>query len=90
MVMSFGGCNEKQLVKVDIPEGLAADTLMIFAEQTSVEILFDLDSVQGVNTNLVQGVYYSGEALELMLIDTPLRVDYEVETGAYAVFLEVE
>jgi 3-hydroxyisobutyrate dehydrogenase-like beta-hydroxyacid dehydrogenase len=79
-------CTEKEKLPLDIPEGFATNTLKEFARQTNVEILFDRQSVYGVQTNAVQGNYDPGSALGIMLKDTPLVVDYEKETGAYAVF----
>ena len=79
-------CTEKEQLPLDIPEGFATHTLKTFARQTNVEILFDLQSVYGVKTNAVKGEYDPGSALRMMLEDTPLGVDFENETGAYAVF----
>lgn len=82
----LSACSEKEQLLVDIPEGLATDTLREFARQTNVEILFDRQSVYGVETNAVKGNYDPAAALRIMLEDTPLGVDIENETGAYAVF----
>ena len=79
-------CAEKEKLSLNIPEGFATNTLKEFARQTNVEILFDLQSVYGVKTNVVKGKYDPAAALRKMLEDTPLGVDIEPETGAYAVF----
>lgn len=79
-------CTEKEKLSIDIPEGFATTTLKEFARQTNVEILFDRQSVYGVQTNAVKGKYDPGSALGIMLKNTPLGVDFEKETGAYAVF----
>jgi hypothetical protein len=79
-------CTQKEQLPLDIPEGLARNTLKEFARQTNAEILFDLQNVYGVRTKAVKGEYEPGSALRLMLEDTPLGVDFENETGAYAVF----
>ena len=79
-------CTEKEQLFLDIPEGFATNTLKEFARQTNVELLFDLQSVFGVKTNAVKGKYDPGSALRMMLEDTPLGVDFENESGAYAVF----
>ncbi len=71
---------------LDIPEGNAAKTLKEFARQSEVEILYDLQGVSGVSTNAVSGRYEPEVALRIMIDDTPLGLDYERETGAYAVF----
>ena len=81
-----GACSQKEEVSLDIPEGSATLTLKEFARQTDVEILFDLKIVYGVETNAVKGNYEPGFALRMMLADTPLEVDYEKDSGAYAVF----
>ncbi len=79
-------CSEKEKLAIDIPEGFATDTLKEFARQTDVEILFDRQSVYGVKTNPVNGRFDPALALNLMLVDTPLAVDFESASGAYAVF----
>ena len=79
-------CTEKEQLLLDIPEGFATNTLKEFARQTNVELLFDIQSVYGVQTNAVKGKYDPGSALRMMLEDTPLGVDFENESGAYAVF----
>ena len=81
-------CSEKERLPLNIPEGFAANTLKEFARQTDAEILFDLKSVYGVKTNPVRGEFDPGTALRMMLEDTPLAVDFESETGAYAVLLK--
>ena len=82
----FTACSKKEECSLDIPEGLATLTLKEFARQADVEILFDLKIVYGVETNAVKGNYEPGSALRMMLADTPLGVDFEKDSGAYAVF----
>ena len=82
----FTACSNKEERSLDIPEGSATLTLKEFAHQADVEILFDLKIVYGVETNAVKGNYEPGSALRMMLAGTPLGVDYEKESGAYAVF----
>ncbi len=79
-------CSEKEKLSLNIPEGFAENTLREFAHQTNVEILYDRQSVYGEKTNPVKGKYDPAAALGIMLEDTPLGVDVESETGAYAVF----
>ena len=79
-------CSNKEERSLDIPEGLAALTLKEFARQTDVEILFDRQVVKGVETHAIKGDYEPGYALRMMLADTPLGVDFEKDSGAYAVF----
>lgn len=85
-VVLFTACSKKEELALDIPEGQATSTLKEFARQTDVEILFDLQIVYGVKTNAVKGKYEPDSALRMMLQDTPLGVDFENESGAYAVF----
>lgn len=80
------GCAEKEKLSLNIPAGAATVTLREFARQANAEILFDLQEVGGVETNAVNGNYDPDSAIRLMLNGTPLRVDFEVTTGAYAVF----
>lgn len=82
----LSACTKKEELSLDIPEGQATSTLKEFARQTNMEILFDLQIVYGVKTNAIKGKYEAGSALRMMLKDTPLGVDYERESGAYAVF----
>jgi hypothetical protein len=82
----LSGCSNREKLQVDISEGYATNTLREFAHQTKVEILFDLRIVEDVKTNPVKGVYDPYTALRMMLEDTPLEVDFESESGAYAVF----
>jgi len=82
----FTACSIKEERSLDVPKGSATLTLKEFARQTDVEILFDLKIVYGVETNAVKGNYEPGSALRMMLAGTPLGVDYEKESGAYAVF----
>ncbi len=84
--MLLTACSDKEKLTIDISEGFAAATLKEFARQTEVEIVFDLRSVYGVKTNAVNGEYDPDSALRMMLDGTPLGVDFENESGAYAVF----
>jgi len=84
--VGMAGCSSRESRNLDIPEGAATDTLKVFAKQAQVEILFDLQSVAGIETRPVKGNYKADAALRIMLEDTPLGVDFEEETGAYAVF----
>lgn len=79
-------CSSKEGPSVDIPEGAATLTLKEFARQADVEILFDRQVVHDVKTNAIKGQYEPGYALRMMLLDTPLRIDYEKDSGAYAVY----
>lgn len=76
--------SEKQSV-LNVPEGQATRTLMEFAKQAEVEIMFNPQSVDGVKTNAVVGEYNPYSALRIMLEGTALAVDFDEETGAYGV-----
>ncbi len=82
----LSACSNPEKSDLNIPEGEAVHTLKEFARQTNVEILFDRQIVFGVKTKAVIGQYEPSFALRIMLEDTPLEVDVESETGAYAVF----
>lgn len=78
-------CTEQEKRSLNIPAGFATNTLKEFAKQAEVEIIFDSQSVYGVQTNAVNGNHDPQTALRIMLKDTPLRVDFDEESGAYAV-----
>jgi type II secretory pathway component PulC len=86
-VLSFWlvACSAKHTSELDIPAGFATQTLKEFAKQAEVEIIFDPQSVYGVKTNPVGGSHEPRAALRIMLRGTPLTVDFDEETGAYAV-----
>ncbi|MCB1121124.1 MAG: STN domain-containing protein [Verrucomicrobiae bacterium] len=81
----LAACSSPKTSDLDIPEGFATQTLKQFAKQAGVEIIFDSQSVYGVKTNPVQGKHDPRSALKIMLKGTPLSVDFDEETGAYAV-----
>lgn len=69
----------------DLPAGRADLTLMQFAKQAKVEIVYDARAVEGAQTNAVSGSYSPGDALHIMLTGTGLTVDRDGVTGAFAV-----
>jgi hypothetical protein len=79
-------CIQKERISLNIPEGFATNTLKEFANQAEVEIIFDSQAVYGVKTNAVKGKYDHQSALRIMLKDTPLKVDFDDSSGAYAIF----
>ncbi len=85
LLLLLSSCTEKEKLSLNIPEGFATNTLKEFARQANVEIIFDPQSVHGVKTNAVNGDHDPQSALRIMLKDTPLTVDFDTETGAYAV-----
>lgn len=78
-------CTKQETRSLDIPAGFATQTLKEFARQAKVEIIFDPQSVYGVKTQSVKGDYEPQAALRIMLKDTPLSVDFDDESGAYAI-----
>jgi hypothetical protein len=84
-VILLSACSEKDKLLLDIPEGFATDTLKEFAKQAEVEIIFDPQTVYGVKTHAVNGEHDPRFALQIMLKDTPLNVDFDDVSGAYAV-----
>ena len=84
-LLGLVACSDTDTKELDIPEGFATTTLKEFARQADVEIIFDSRSVYGVKTHAVRGSHNPGDALRIMLEDTPLRVDFDEASGAYAV-----
>ena len=70
---------------VDLPAGVASETLKNFARQTGREIVFAPDTVGSVQTNVVKGEFSPKEALKIMLADTGLIATQDAKTGAFAV-----
>ena len=81
----FSSCTKQETRSLDIPAGFATQPLKEFARQAKVEIIFDSQSVYGVKTQSVNGDYDPQSALRIMLEDTPLSVDFDDESGAYAI-----
>lgn len=81
----FSSCSNNEKKLLNIPAGQATQTLKEFARQARVDIIFDPQSVDGIQTHSVDGNYDPQLALRLMLKDTPLSVDFDSETGAYAI-----
>ncbi len=81
----LSSCSSKEKRILNVPAGFATNTLKEFARQAEVEIIFDVQSVYGVRTNALNGDYDAQSALRIMLADTPLKIDYDNETGAYAI-----
>lgn len=84
-VLALVACRDAEPKELDIPAGFATATLKEFARQADVEIIFDSRSVYGVKTHAVSGNLNPQSALRIMLKNTPLVVDYDEETGAYAI-----
>jgi iron complex outermembrane receptor protein len=69
----------------DIGAGDAAETLKHFSAQARREIMFPAESVAGVKTNAVKGVYTPRDALDRMIAHTGLFVVEDPRTGALMV-----
>jgi len=69
----------------DIPAAEAAAALNQFALQSGEQLLFSVDEVQGVKTNLVRGEMPVRAALDRMLAGTTLSATRDEKTGALAV-----
>lgn len=82
---AFGCFKAQDRRQFDLPAGRADLTLMQFAKQAEVEIVYDAKAVEGAQTNAVSGSYSPGDALRIMLNGTGLTVDRDGATGAFAV-----
>jgi hypothetical protein len=69
----------------NLPADAAEPALRKFAEQSGREVIFPTDLVKGVRTHPVYGVFRIREALEKMLVGTPLRASQDNATGAFAI-----
>ncbi len=69
----------------DIPEGAAEQTLVEFASQSSIEIIYDMEDVANVRTSRIYGRYTREDALQYMLTDTLLQITVDEKSGAIAV-----
>jgi TonB-dependent receptor len=74
-------------VKFNIPRQRADLSLINFAEQADITLLFPLDKMEGKQTNPVSGQYSIMKALQLMLKDTGLKTDIS-ESGQLSILLD--
>lgn len=86
-LVALTACRNSVKCSVDIPEGLAVQTLKEFAKQANVEIVFKAPSLGEIKTNAVSGLMSPESALNAMLSGTSLVFDIDSVTGAYAVTL---
>ena len=82
-VLAFAG--EPLRKTFDLAAGPAEQGLRAFAEQAGVELVFTVEHVQGVKTRAVKGRYTLREALDRMLVGSPLAVAQDAPTGAFLV-----
>lgn len=85
LLVAFGCARSGERCRFDVPAGRADATLMQFARQAGVEIVYDVDAVGKARTNAVLGEYSPSEALLRMLDGTGLIVERDLNTGAFAV-----
>jgi len=74
-----------QTKSFDIPAGDARQMLKLFATQAGSQIVFTVESVEGVTTNAVKGEMTPRAAIDSMLAGTDLVVVADENTGAFAV-----
>lgn len=74
-------------VKFNIPRQRADLSLINFAEQADITLLFPLDKISGKQTNPVSGQYSITNALQIMLKDTGLKTDVS-ESGQLSILID--
>ncbi len=85
ITLTLVSCSSRVVVFFDIPEGEAEQTLVEFASQSSIEIIYDVEDVTNVRTSRIYGRYTCEDALEHMLSNTLLRITVDEKSGAIAV-----
>jgi len=85
LIFLLAACSETQKLSLNVPEGDATSTLLEFARQANVEIVFDAQSIDGVRTSSIIGDFDPQSALRIMLKGTPLKVCFDAGSGAYAI-----
>lgn len=84
-MLLIASCSQTQKLPLNVSEGEATSTLLEFARQANVEIIFDAQRIDGVRTQPINGVFDPQSALRIMLQDTPLSVYFDTSSGAYAI-----
>ncbi|WDE10232.1 TonB-dependent receptor [Thalassomonas haliotis] len=91
MVFSlFNWANAAELqesVTFNIPRQRADLSLINFAEQADITLLFPLDKMAGKQTNSLSGKYSVMEALNILLKDTGLKTDIS-ESGQLSILID--
>ncbi|MEW6998632.1 TonB-dependent receptor [Colwelliaceae bacterium BS250] len=75
-------------VKFNIPRQRADLSLINFAEQADITLLFPIDKMEGKHTNPIYGQYSIMNALQLMLKDTGLKTDIN-ENGQLSILIDL-
>jgi len=68
-----------------IPAADAEVTLETFSDQAGAQVVYLIEDVRGVTTNLVQGPFAIRDALERLVARTALRVEVDGKTGAFVI-----
>jgi len=66
----------QQAVKLDIPAQPVADALNALAQQTGLQVVFSMETVEGELAPKLQGTYTPEAALERLLANTSLRYEF--------------
>lgn len=74
----------------DLPAADATETLKAFTAQSGEQIIYPVEAVRGVTTNVVKGDHPAREALDLMLAGTGLMIVQDAGTGALAIRRETD
>jgi hypothetical protein len=74
----------------NLPADEARTTLRLFAEQSGRGLVVDSETVRDVRTNAVRGTFTPPDALERLLVGTPLVATQDPQSGAFAVRREPE
>ena len=75
-------------IKFNIPRQRADLSLINFAEQANITLLFPLNKMAGKQTNPVSGQYSIMSALQIMLKDTGLKTDIS-ENGQLSILIDL-
>lgn len=72
--MAYAGGSDKQEAKhFDIPQQQADVTLITFAEQADITLIFTFELARDKTTNRLVGSYHPKEAIQLLLDGTGLK-----------------
>lgn len=69
----------------DLPAGQAELSLKRFSQQSGVQLVFDSRIVEGIRVNAVRGELTPLEALDRLLVGTPLRARHDARSGIVAI-----
>ncbi|MBM3853910.1 MAG: hypothetical protein FJ399_12270, partial [Verrucomicrobia bacterium] len=86
LTLSTGEAQDRSArVEIGVPAGEVAVALQQIAVQTGLQIIFRPDTLGSVQARAVHGSYYPQEALDLLLVGTPLVAVPDKASGAFAV-----